>query len=735
VTRLALARPRTTLVAVALLTLLLGIPAAQISFDNTPETWLPTTGSGLADYQRFRERFGEDSLVVAFTDRAEPASSAWRAEFESLVAELRAMPGLASVEVSPAAVAPAERDALASPLTPYLLSADRKHAAIAMGVDPALDATAHSELLGRIEARIQKSAPRVGPLRLAGVDVITRDLDAGSKQSLIRLAPLVLVLMCLAFGIATRSAPAVAAMLLTVVVCSVWSIGLLELAGRTLNLVVVVMPAILAVVTTAQATHLLSRLFTLEDSAATVWDRPARADAWRAAGAATWRPCLLSAVTTVAGFASVGTSQIPPVRDLGVFTAIGVLLSFVLSFTLLPVLLVHAPRVRPRPVETHLWTAQRAARLGDFLRRHSLAVLGIAACIAAVSGVGMRQLKIESHILRFFPPNHRVPVNYAEIEEYLVGLTPIELVLDGERDAVLSGRTLDALDRFVGRALAEEPLLRQAISITNTPRTAGLGGSTRAALLRGHLPKAGEPLASPLAQYLWLAGGHVALRTTLTSRTASSHDCQALVERLRGALAGAFPPGVTGTITGGATRMIYGQVLLLDTQLRSFALALLMVTLVIALAFRSVTVVWVSLLPNLLPIAVALGAMGLLGIPLDTATVTVAGIALGLIVDDTIHLLHDFCRARNAGATAPAAVASTLLRVGRPVLVTSLAVALGFGAFAFSPFRPTRYFGVLIAGTSLVAVLCDLIMLPALLQLRARGAVRSRGATPPAAQM
>jgi len=137
----------------------------------------------------------------------------------------------------------------------------------------------------------------------------------------------------------------------------------------------------------------------------------------------------------------------------------------------------------------------------------------------------------------------------------------------------------------------------------------------------------------------------------------------------------------------------------------------------------------ISLVPNLLPILVTLGFMGLLEIPLNTATVTVAGIALGLVVDDTIHLLHAWVEARNAGATIVAATERMLHHVGRPVLVTSVAVGAGFGVFAFSPFRPTLFFGLLIAVTAVTALLCDLGLLPALL-LRLPGGEEVGGEAP-----
>ena len=345
--------------------------------------------------------------------------------------------------------------------------------------------------------------------------------------------------------------------------------------------------------------------------------------------------------------------------------------------------------------------------------------VAVATGLSAVCAVGLGRLELESHILRFFPPEHRIPTHYEDIEAKLLGLTPFELEIEGERDRVLSAETLEAMDRYLEEALRDEPLLRQALSPLVVESGAAPAG-VRAAQLEATLPLDTEDLPESLRRFVWISDERLALRTTLAASTASSNQCDALIQRLRQRLDGAFPPGVDARITGAATLLIHGQVLLLDTQLRSFAFALAAVTLVIAVVFRSASLVLVSLIPNLMPVAVTLGLMGLFGVPLNTATVTVAGIALGLIVDDTIHFLHGYWESRRAGRRASVAVAETLFTVGRPVLVTSLAVAAGFGAFAFSPFRPTLFFGLLIAWSSLAAVVCDLVVLPALLQLRRR---------------
>lgn len=729
----SLARPRLTLVLAAALVLFFGVAASRLHVDNTPENWLPADEEGLDELRTFRERFGDDALVLAFTRTADLPSEAWRADFAALADTLRAVPGVASVLAPARAVAlptgDAFEDALAagegsvrSPLERHLIGGDGRHAALAIAVAGGLDPATRGRLVNELEATLAAAEPRLGAFGLAGADVITHDLDTGTIRSLGGLAPVVLLLMCGVFLAATRSARAVGALVLTAIAVVVASLGVFTLAGRPMNLVVAVMPAILAVTTAAYATHLLAAFLGADPASRDARDPLQRAAFWREAMAATWRPSLLCALTTAAGFAALVTSEISPIRDLGAFTAIGVLLSLLSVFTVLPALLSLSERVVPRGATAQGWTRERAGRLTLGLRRRAGAILAAATVLTGIGGFGMSRLTVESHVLRFFPDDHRVPRSYREVEDSLVGLTPFELVVTGPRERMLAPDSIAALDRFFADALAAEPLLLQVLSPVAEVGEAGASPERRAAALAALVPSRAEDLPATARRFLWISpdGREISLRTTLTSRTGSSNECHALVERLRARLARATPAGLEAHVTGTPTLLIRGQVLLLDTQVRSFASSFGVITVIIAVAFRSLFLVVVSLIPNLLPLVLTLGGMGLLGIPLDAATVTVAGIALGLIVDDTIHSLHHYARARAAGEDAFDAVAGTLHVVGRAVLVTSVAVALGFAAFAISPFPPTRWLGVLMSSTALNAVACDFLVLPALLLLRAR---------------
>jgi len=690
-----LAHPRFTIAVIVLATLLAGAAATHLRVDNTPDVWVPQDRPALEDYRDYRERFGDHPLILLFTDQARPTDQAWVTGWGRLAEDLRALPGVARV------VEPELTDGAASPfphpLARRLINPENQYAGHAIFVGAELTHDERGPLVGALEARIEDADNALESLRLAGADVITKDLDTGSKRSLGGLSPLVFALMCGILFAATRSATAVATGLAAVTAVSVISLGLFALAAQTLNLVVVTMPAILAVVTIAQLMHLICRFQALAPkSFATQSER------WASAIGDTWRPCLLSAVTTAVGFGAIATSAIPPVRNLGAFTAVGVLLAFAVAFTLAPAVLSLIGGVASS-TRTPFWTPARAEKVTAWIQRNARLITAVALAALIGGAAGLARLQVESNILTFFPNDHRVPQNYAAVEENLFGLTTFELIVEGPAQETLSEETLRRLETRLESAIAQEPLLHQAF----TPLFEPADGDP-AQLQRTALP----PDAGP---GLWREGDRVAFPVTLAAATRSSNACHALAERLRERFEGGLGAGISVIITGSSALLIEGQVLLLNTQIQSFVIALGVVTLVIALAFRSLGAVALSLPPNLLPVIFVLGAMGLAQIPLNTATVTVAGIALGLIVDDTIHFLHQFTRARRERRTVPEATTRTLAMIGRPIVITSVAVAVGFGAFAGSPFRPTLYFGLLIALTSLTAIVCDLLLLPALL--------------------
>jgi predicted RND superfamily exporter protein len=150
----------------------------------------------------------------------------------------------------------------------------------------------------------------------------------------------------------------------------------------------------------------------------------------------------------------------------------------------------------------------------------------------------------------------------------------------------------------------------------------------------------------------------------------------------------------------------------------SLLLALGVIAAIMFLVLRSVRIGMLSLIPNLFPLILNFGIMGLMRIPLDTSTALISVVALGIAVDDTIHFLTEYNLLRNSGMKRSDALEQVVLRKGKPILTTSLILCIGFGVLVFSNFVPTFYFGLLSALVMLTALAGDVLLLPAIMHLK-----------------
>jgi predicted RND superfamily exporter protein len=179
----------------------------------------------------------------------------------------------------------------------------------------------------------------------------------------------------------------------------------------------------------------------------------------------------------------------------------------------------------------------------------------------------------------------------------------------------------------------------------------------------------------------------IAARVPLSSAQEIIGEIPAIEQRINEIFDGS---GVTVTLTGQAVLASKMQTHMLDSQLHSFGVALAVVSLVMILLMKSAAIGLLAMIPNLLPIAIGLGSMTLLDIPLSPATVMIAAVALGIVVDDTVHLMTAFERSVRSTGKVRAAIKSTLLEVGQPVMVTSVLLVAGFATLILGSFLPTR---------------------------------------------
>jgi hypothetical protein len=438
-----------------------------------------------------------------------------------------------------------------------------------------------------------------------------------------------------------------------------------------------------------------------------------------------FKPCLLTSLTTAVGFLSLLAAPLAPLQEMGALTAIGVSIAFLLSVFSLPAALSYlkgdyaAYAVRRRTGRV----MAVVEGLPGFVRRRGVAVLVVAGAITVAAGFGIARLKVESNAIEFFRKSDPMRQVTEYIQDKVGGVGNLEVVVKakepgGIRDPeVLRG--MDALETHL-RSIG---IVTDAFSVVDYLKeiNQAMHGGDPA----WHtVPESGDLVA----QYLLLYGAsspredlsnlvdltQTTARVSARVKFASSTVYRRQVRELNGWLAANFPGQADVELTG--LMMLYKNMgdYIITSQIRSFLVALVVITLTMALAFRSWRVGLLSMIPNVWPIAFTLGFMGWIGLRLDMVNAMVAAVAIGIAVDDTIHFIAKYIEAVDDDKNLLQAVAYAFHVSGRAIVFTSVILFAGFAVILRSTFLPSVWFALLAAITIVMALLADLFILPAI---------------------
>lgn len=729
----------------ALLTALFALPAARVRFDASAESWfLPSDPARIAA-ARVQELFGSEEILVAVLDRGtdsvfspEVLTSLRRAgDAIAELPEVTDVRSLATLEVlhgdrDTVRITPAvrglpvtqddatlARDAvLASPLARRtLLPRDEALTLLVIAFSPGPDAFERRfALVDRIEAVLEDERVRHGiAYRLTGDAVLQRGLYHKVRHDLVFNTSLALLIILAVFVVAFRSAAAAALAGGVVVTALVIARGTQGLLGWPDNSILSIAPIVILVIGVADAVHVLDRYFT---------HRAGGSGAHAAARAAVtelFRPCALTSLTTAAGFLAVATSPLAPLRQLGVLAALGVIAAFVISVVALPAalcLLFPAPRSSGAP---SVRVRRALLSLPDRVARHRFAVRIAALGVAVLALVGIARVEIDSDYLELFWPDDPLRRQAEWVDERIGGIASIEaIVTSRQAGGLLEPEALRAL-RDIGESFEAHPALRGTTSVIDPLLAMG----------RAMQPQAEDPMPTSralAAQYLllyelasdvgisdWIDPTHTTARLRARMRLGRSSELSEWIEEVSEGLDAHAGDGLEVEMTGGVVLFKNLGDYVVRSQLGSFAVALTLVTACMLFVFRSLRLGLLSLIPNLWPVAVALGTMGFAGWWLQPATAMVAAVVLGIAVDDTIHFLDAFVDARRSGSSRAQATRAMFERAGGAISLTTLILTLGFGAMLFSDLKDTVHFAALCIIALCFAWIGDALVLPALL--------------------
>ncbi len=431
-------------------------------------------------------------------------------------------------------------------------------------------------------------------------------------------------------------------------------------------------------------------------------------------------PIFLTSVTTAIGFATLTISEVIPVFTLGVATASGAILAFIISVLWMPSVLL----VLKKPMKVKANMEEKAVKslgYGKFIVKNNKKIILGTSAIFAILVFGLSMVKVDSNTIRYFGKDVEIRKSTEFTMNNLTGPMAYEIVIDsGRKNGIKEPKFMKTVERFYTEFQHEHPEVRHLSSLMDTVKR-----FNKVVDGKNVIPESRELIAQYLLLYsLSLPQGmeindkmdihEQKLRITGQMDIVDTSKDLEMIAYIEDWWA---KTEYVGTVQGQTYMFAQMQKDVTNTLIYSLSLAIILVTIVMFLIFRRIKLLWVFILPNVLPVVLVVGLMGWIGITIDIGVAIAGAIIIGVAVDDTIHFLVKYFDARKRGLNMEDTFDEVLEYAGKAILFTTIILSVAFSLFAFSDFSPNQNFGIVTAFALVIAFVVDLLLLPALLSL------------------
>jgi predicted RND superfamily exporter protein len=744
-------RPLTAFIIIGALAM---APRAQIqTIDNDLSAWFSEDDPVFKDYLRFRDEFGGTRTVIigieapscarlfsaesfAYLDKVsddiERVSTVQRVNSLATATVVDTLPSSGPDDDGGLRVRPLVEDlerrtpeevgqrALDDELfRGDLVSEDGTVAAIIVSFDEARIDDVRAEVLSEVRRIVTTGLPDGFKAHFNGSLEITEWYNRVTLANQTTFTPPILIITTLALFVMFRSLKKTFLTLGAIFVSLLWTLGLYDLFGFSYNVLSSMIIPLVVVLAVADDVHILQHYGTERRHLS---HEQAFINTVRHLTA----PLFGASVTTALGMLSLATSQVVAVREFGMGSAIGVMVDFVISLVLVPTMLglvKEAPSAPPQEA----WFLEPLRRVALFATRRARLVMAVVGVLVILGGIGMSRLRVDTNHINFFSEDHELYTSATVLDTKLSGIYMFQVFLEGPPDSMKQPDVLQRMDRL-SRELSALPFVKKTTSLADYVKRIHreLNDDRPEAYV---IPATSQEVAQELLVFGLGDEGRAELermaasdfsRAQVTVKLASmSSDLVFQQVQRADQLAQEIFAGspVTATVTGSGKLFSMLDHYLVRSQITSFATAFVTVFAVIFIVFRSWRFGLLSIAPNLLPVLAVFGVMGWLGISLNVATVMVASVALGVVDDDTIHFISRYRRETRDGATTDEAIEIATMQEGRAALTTALINCCAFAVLTLSEYRPSGWFGGLLALTMVMAFLAEVFILPATIKL------------------
>ena len=755
----------------AVVTIGLGYFATQVQIRSEIEDLIPEDGEMTQLIQKYRGSKTDTNYVMLAVERDDPFDAEALKAFADAIQQIGELSTIkivlhpfniisfrkqgSKLEIVPPADDPPQRpqeieqlkallssDPIAEGL---LISRDRKVLSALFETDTFEDFRTEMRAFQRIAAALEKHykvyTTGMALAAVKGNQYVAKDLP--------KLLALTGMFILLVYYLGFRSLRAVALPMLVVCLGTVWTVGFMSLLGYSITMVSIATPPLVLTLGSSYSIHILNQYY--------------REGAHKN-GKGQWillsvshiqKTIFLAAATTVIGFASLLTTQTSQIREFGLATSVGIVSCALLSLFFLPTVLslLKPPALSQTKRVMRGGLHRFMQRLSSFALGHPIPILSGVVIIAIVFGLSVGRIGHQFDYFAYFPKNEKLVQDTKYLAGKLGGLQQLNFTLvapNGEKNYFLSRDVLEQVDLFEEQ-LRSSPYVMNTISFTSylkhlnrvmtgeysIPETRGL------MLLLARYIRAISASQSPDNGFLDAIANEDFSELSITFRVYNLEEGHYLFEDKLAVLAEQIyrdserllPAELQGELWGNSLRFLSVSRIVTRDQRVSLLISFLLIFATTTIAFRSFFYGFCSLFPLMTGIIINFIVMALFKIPLDMTTVMIANIAVGVGVDNSIHLLLQFRRQKQLYPNdIPKIFEHTLTITGRPILLTSASIVGGLLILALASFVPIVYFGILISLTLFATAVGSLVVLPVILSLALRWSRRrttGATATPP----
>ncbi len=686
--------------------------------------WLPQNRPERQEYDDFLAAFGDDHDLLISWDQCRLGDSRLVAFYDQIRAvDSQSIPSFAETETSETLL----RKLTDPPLRLSEREAKKRLKGFLLGADGTAVVLIHVTEHGNLHqnesiSKVLKAAdntPGLGSkdIRIAGSVYEAFAIDQSAESSLRRLVLPSSLLGLLVAWMSLRGFKKSIVILLLAGFGQLLSVATVYFTGLQFSAVLIVLPTLVFMLTLSGAVHLV---FYYDDCLRTT------SDAGVCAVMIGWKPCALSSITTMIGMGSLLTSDLAPVRQFGLYSAFCLGIATVVLLLAFPAMMDFV--LRPGK-NRDLAKSNTSLRFQNFIDKYVgwiakystvISVAGIAALV--LTFLSLSQLESSTKFCDMFSKESKTSQDMAWLEEHIGPISTVEVLLRFAPTCTMSSFERAEWISRVSTHLRKQPEVGSVLSaltfLPNWSDSGSIGQVAKRAAIRKALENNLDQLydkkliASTDLGQVWRVIARVSAVNDVDYGTLTQKVSYATDEIVKTAPSDL---GLSAICTGLTPVMHETQVSVLTDLGFSFLSAFLLITPVMMWVTRSFLGGLLIMIPNILPVTLVFGTMGLLGFSLDIAGILTASIALGIAVDDTLHFICRYVQILSVDPNKKSAIIKTFVACSPAMVSTTLISCLAMSPFLFAEFMPTGQFAKLMIAMLLGAIVGDLVLLPSLL--------------------